>query len=43
MSNMVDYIDWRGDIKLTESNLNEIDKMSLSFVWRVKTCPVKIK
>lgn len=30
MSNMVDYIDWRGDIKLTESNLNEIDKMILS-------------
>lgn len=30
MSNMVDYIDWRGDIILTKSNLNEIDKMILS-------------
>lgn len=30
MSNMVDYVNWRGDIPLTLSNLNEIDKMILS-------------
>lgn len=30
MSNMVDYVNWRGDIPLTLENFNEIDKMVLS-------------
>lgn len=30
MSNIVDYVNWRGDIPLTLENLNEIDKMILS-------------
>ena len=30
MSNINDYIDWRGDLTLDQSPLNEVDKMILS-------------
>ena len=31
MGNMLDYLDWRGDLSFEKSGLNEVDRMILAY------------
>ena len=36
MANILDYLDWRGDLPFTAAPFNEIDNLILSFEYKFK-------
>ena len=42
MSNVCDYIKWRGDLELSQSEFNEIDNLILSRLFLVKYLSINL-